>query len=77
MVVSLIYGGMFWGIFPVKPDISWESHLWGGISGLGLALLYRKPVIADQEDEVDEDDEANYMEEDEFEPDETQTRENE
>ena len=42
MIVALLYGGLFWGIFPIKPEISWESHLWGGISGLGLALLYYK-----------------------------------
>ena len=55
MVVSLVYGGMFWGIFPTKPEISWESHLWGGISGLGLALFYRKSVPADRADEEDEE----------------------
>ena len=51
MIVALIYGGMFWGIFPVKPDISWESHLWGGVSGFGLALLYRKSAPPDAEEE--------------------------
>ena len=59
MVVSLVYGGMFWGIFPVKPDISCESHLWGGISGLGLAWFFRKPVAEVQEDEENEEDDDN------------------
>lgn len=76
MVVSLVYGGMFWGIFPVKPEISWESHLWGGISGLGLAWFYRKSVPAARaEDEVGEDDDndgVNYKDtgEEEIEPEE-------
>ena len=58
MIVALLYGGLFWGIFPVKPEISWESHLWGGISGLGLALLYRKsaPLIRIVENDEDQDD---------------------
>jgi len=47
MIVALFYGGLFWGIFPIKPEISWESHLWGGISGLGLAILYRKHAPSD------------------------------
>jgi len=47
MIVALIYGGLFWGIFPIKPEISWESHLWGGISGFGLAFFFRKPVPAE------------------------------
>ncbi len=61
MIVSLFYGGLFWGIFPVKPEISWESHLWGGVSGLGLALLYRKsapaipPVEEDEEPDVSDE----------------------
>jgi len=58
LIVALIYGGMFWGIFPIKPGISWESHLWGGISGFGLALLFRKsapPNNRDQEEEEDND----------------------
>jgi hypothetical protein len=33
---------MIWGIFPFVPDISWESHLSGGIAGLILSVLFRK-----------------------------------
>lgn len=55
LVVSLVYGGMFWGIFPIKPEISWESHLWGGISGLVLAILYRKSAPSDRVEEKDDD----------------------
>jgi len=62
MVVSLIYGGMFWGIFPVKPEVSWESHLWGGISGLILALFYRKSIPVDQVVEEDEEIDENIQE---------------
>jgi len=58
LVVSLVYGGMFWGIFPIKPEISWESHLWGGISGFALAIFFRKSIphdhIETEDDEYDE-----------------------
>jgi len=57
LIVALVYGYMFWGIFPLKPEISWESHLWGGVSGFGLALLFRKSVPADLIDEEDGEDE--------------------
>jgi membrane associated rhomboid family serine protease len=50
MIVALVYGGLFWGIFPVKPEISWESHLWGGVAGFGLALLFRKSAPASLSD---------------------------
>ena len=61
LLVALLYGGLFWGIFPIKPEISWESHLWGGVSGLGLALLYRKSAPSNQLTE--EDDQTNDSEE--------------
>ena len=41
MVVFFLYGGMIWGIFPNKPDISYESHLFGAIIGVVLAVLLR------------------------------------
>ncbi|MBS1233520.1 MAG: rhomboid family intrarane serine protease [Bacteroidetes bacterium] len=47
LLVAFLYGSMVWGIFPYKPDMSWESHLMGMMVGLGLALYYRNegPVI--------------------------------
>ena len=41
IIVVFLYGSMFWGIFPIKPGISWESHLWGAASGLMLSIYYR------------------------------------
>ena len=41
LIVVFLYGSMIWGIFPFIPDVSWESHLSGGIAGLILAILYR------------------------------------
>jgi membrane associated rhomboid family serine protease len=62
MIVALIYGGMFWGVFPVKPEISWESHLWGGVSGLVLAFLFRKSAPSDRLELDDEDGEDDLPE---------------
>lgn len=60
IIVIFLYGSMFWGIFPLKPGISWESHLWGAASGLLLSLYYRHqgPVRpkASWENEPEEDD---------------------
>lgn len=42
LIVVFLYGGLIWGIFPVKDYISWEGHLSGAISGLILAIIYRK-----------------------------------
>jgi membrane associated rhomboid family serine protease len=67
LIVALIYGGMFWGIFPIKPGISWESHLWGGISGFGLALFFRKSAPPNQRDQEEEED-NDWVEADQVQP---------
>lgn len=67
VVVVFLYGGMVWGMFPFKPDVSWESHLWGAVSGIILAFYYRKYTIKrkpfDWESEPDEPEEDSFAEE--------------
>lgn len=63
IIVVFLYGSMFWGIFPIKPGISWESHLWGAVSGVLLALYYRhqgpqRPVSSWENEPDDDDDES-------------------
>lgn len=41
MIVFFLYGGMIWGVFPSEPDVSYESHLFGAIIGIVLAILLR------------------------------------
>ena len=66
LIVAFIYGSTVWSIFPVTelvdPSISWEGHLSGAISGLLLAIIFRKqgpqkpPIVWDEEGEVENDD---------------------
>lgn len=42
LLVVFLYGGLVWGVLPIFPQISWEYHLFGGITGAILALEYRK-----------------------------------
>lgn len=59
IIVVFLYGGMFWGIFPIEASISWESHLWGTVSGFILSLYYRnqgpRRPRYEWEEEQDED----------------------
>ena len=41
-LIIFLYGSIFWGLFPLLPGISWESHLMGAVTGVLLGLLYRK-----------------------------------
>lgn len=68
LLVVFLYGGLLWGMFPIFPRISWESHFWGGAAGVIIAFLYRSvpsavndpaPITWDEEeDEVDPLEEA-------------------
>jgi len=65
IIVIFLYGSMFWGIFPLKPEISWESHLWGAASGLMLAFYYRhqgpaRPAASWEEEPEDADSADEY-----------------
>lgn len=46
MLVFFLYGGMAWGIFPQEPEVSFESHFFGALTGLALAFLlqHRDPA---------------------------------
>jgi membrane associated rhomboid family serine protease len=42
LLVAFFYGTMVWGVFPIRPNMSWELHLTGAIMGFLMALLLRK-----------------------------------
>lgn len=37
-----LYGGVFYGIFPDRPEVSWEAHLSGLFIGFVTALVFSK-----------------------------------
>lgn len=45
LFVVFVYGSLIWGIFPMKPQVSWEGHLSGLIVGVILAVIYRKKGV--------------------------------
>jgi membrane associated rhomboid family serine protease len=59
MVVFFLYGSMIWGIFPNRPNISYESHFFGAMFGIILAIVLRNhdPLLPEKEYSWEEDDE--------------------
>ena len=59
LLTSFLYGGLVIGIFPTKEGVSWESHLYGFLTGFILAILYRKKDLFKkydwEEEELEED----------------------
>ena len=39
LLAILLYGGMVFGIFPHSPMVSFESHLFGALTGIAYSLL--------------------------------------
>jgi len=43
IMMLMIYGGTISGILPGVPYVSWQSHLFGFVGGVGAAFLLRTP----------------------------------
>jgi membrane associated rhomboid family serine protease len=67
-MVVFLYGGIMWGIFPFKPEMSWEGHLFGAIAGVLVAFNYRKEGPQrrvyewENEDDEEPDDDGDFSE---------------
>ncbi len=42
IIIILMYGGVFYGVLPSDPRISWESHLAGALVGIFTAVTFSK-----------------------------------
>ncbi len=64
LIVVFLYGSLFWGLFPIKENVSWDGHLMGAVSGTVLSLIFykhgpprQKFEWEDEPDEVEDEDE--------------------
>lgn len=63
ILLAFLYGGMVWGIFPIREHVSWESHFMGMLSGLLLALFFKghgpqRPLYSWELEEEEEEEEG-------------------
>lgn len=42
LIVTFLYGGLIWGVLPLSREISWEYHLFGALTGIYAAIIFRK-----------------------------------
>lgn len=61
MVVFFLYGSMIWGIFPTKPEVSFESHFFGAAIGLLMAFIlkHHDPLPAEKKYSWEDDNNRN------------------
>lgn len=58
LLIVFMYGSLIWGVFPQQTNVSWEGHLAGLLSGIGLSFIYRPP----RTEELEEDNEVFFTE---------------
>lgn len=60
LIIVFLYGSMVWGVLPIFEGMSWESHLFGAVTGLILTFAYARkqpfsnPVKTEVTDELNE-----------------------
>ena len=42
LLVCFLYGALAWGVLPIEPGVSWETHLAAALIGLVLAIALRR-----------------------------------
>ena len=59
LLVAFLYGSMVWGVLPIQPGVSWQTHLAAALIGIALAIALRRLDIPPRkryswEDEAEE-----------------------
>ncbi|MDQ2963738.1 MAG: rhomboid family intramembrane serine protease [Pseudomonadota bacterium] len=42
LLVCFMYGALVWGVLPIQPEFSWETHLAAALIGVLLAIMLRR-----------------------------------
>ena len=60
LLVCLLYGALAWGVLPIEPGVSWETHLAAALIGLALAIALRRLDIPPRKRYAWEDEKDDY-----------------
>ena len=60
LLVSFLYGTLVWGVLPIKPGVSWETHLAAALIGLVLGIALRHLDVPPRKRYTWEDEEDEY-----------------
>ncbi|HEY3178966.1 MAG TPA: rhomboid family intramembrane serine protease [Casimicrobiaceae bacterium] len=60
LLVCFMYGALVWGVLPIEPRVSWETHLAAALIGVALAIALRRLDVPPRnryawEDQEDDD----------------------
>lgn len=61
LLVVFFYGSLVWGLLPLSVGVSWEGHLFGGLSGVLAAYVFRNSDPPERKyDWENEDEDEDY-----------------
>lgn len=60
LLVSFLYGSLVWGVLPIQPGVSWQTHLAAALIGLALAIALRRLDIPPRKRYSWEDEEGEH-----------------
>jgi membrane associated rhomboid family serine protease len=60
LLVCFLYGTLVWGVLPIRPGVSWETHLAAALIGLALAIALRRLDIPPRKRYSWEDEEGEH-----------------
>ncbi|HEV3239390.1 MAG TPA: rhomboid family intramembrane serine protease [Casimicrobiaceae bacterium] len=63
LLVSFMYGALAWGVLPIQPGVSWETHLAAAVIGIALAIALRRLDIPPRHRYTWEDESDHYADE--------------
>ena len=63
LLVYFMYGTLVWGLFPIQPELSWETHLSAALIGLAMAIALRRLDMPPRKRYDWENEEAEYRDE--------------
>jgi membrane associated rhomboid family serine protease len=63
LLVWFLYGSLVWGVLPIEPGVSWETHLVATLVGVVLAIALRRLDIPPRTRYAWEDEKDEYQDE--------------
>jgi len=63
LLVYFLYGTLVWGVLPIQPELSWETHLAAALIGVALAIALRHLDIPPRKRYAWENEEDEYKDE--------------
>lgn len=60
LLVTFLYGSLWWGMLPIQEGVSFEGHISGAVAGILLAIYFRKTDLVPKPQWYEEEPESEF-----------------